>query len=328
MFKYILKRILWMIPILLGIILIVFTISYFTPGDPVKAILGTGYTEELAVLKRAELGLDRPFIIQYIEYVVDLVTKFDMGTSYAYGHAVSKEIIARIWVTFRIGVLSVIATAALGIPIGIISGTKQYSIIDYAVTLFSLFFAAMPGFWLALVCVIIFALYLQVLPATGLDHWYSYILPVMTNALTSVATVARMARSSTLEVYRADYIRTARAKGLKESKVITRHVLKNALVPVITVVGMQMGYVMAGSVIIENIFAIPGIGSYMLTGIVNRDYPIINSTVLVLAVCVCVMNLVVDIAYAYIDPRIKAQYESTSRRMKKLEQAKDEEAAA
>ncbi len=318
MFKYILKRLLWMIPIILGILLIVFTISYFTPGDAVKNILGTGYTEEAYIAKRAELGLDQPFIIQYINYVVNLVTKFDLGTSYTYGHAVSGEIASRFMVTFKIGLLSVLATAILGIPTGVISATHQYSLLDNSVTLLSLFFAAMPGFWLALVSILIFSLNLKLLPASGLQHWYSYILPVLTNALPSVASVSRMARSSTLEVLRMDYVRTARAKGLAESKVLTRHVLKNAMIPVITVVGMQMGYVMAGSVIVEAIFSIPGLGSYMLTGINNRDFPVINATVLVLAISVCVMNLVVDIAYAFIDPRIKAQYENTSKKKKKL----------
>ncbi len=326
MAKYIIKRLLWMIPIILGVLLIVFTISYFTPGDPVKAILGTGYTEEAYIAKRAELGLDQPFLVQYVKYVVDLVTKFDLGVSYTYGHDVAGEIIARIWTTFKLGFLSVIVTALLGIPTGIISATHQYSLLDNGITVLSLFFAAMPGFWLALVGILIFSLNLEWLPATGLEGWTSYILPVLTNALTSVANVARMARSSTLEVIRMDYIRTARAKGLKERTVIWRHVLKNAMIPVVTVVGMQMGFVMAGSVVIESIFSIPGLGSYMMTGINNRDYPVINATVLVLAICVCLMNLVVDVAYAYIDPRIKAQYENSKKRQKKMRQLHSEEA--
>lgn len=322
MAKYIIKRLLWMIPIILGVLLIVFTISYFTPGDPVKTILGTGYTEEAYYALRSELGLDQPFFVQFFNYVVDLVTKFDMGVSYTYGTSVSAEIITRVGITLKLGVLSVIVTAALGIPAGIISATHQYSALDNTVTVASLFFAAMPGFWLALVSILIFSLKLRWLPATGLDHWYSYILPVLTNALTSVANVARMARSSMLEVIRMDYIRTARAKGLKENVVIRRHALKNALVPVVTVVGMQMGFVMAGSVIVESIFSIPGLGSYMMTGINNRDYPVINATVLVLAISVCLMNLVVDLAYAYIDPRIKAQYEGGSKAKKRLAQRK------
>jgi len=315
-----------MIPIILGVLLIVFTISYFGPGDPVKAILGTGYTPEAYAAKRIELGLDQPFIVQYVKYIIDLL-RGDMGVSYTYGHAVSGEIAARVGITLKIGILSVIVTAALGIPAGILSATHQYSATDNIVTVISLFFAGMPGFWLALVSILLFSLTLRWLPATGLEHWYSYILPVLANALPSVANVARMTRSSTLEVIRMDYIRTARAKGLKEGVVIRRHVLKNALVPVVTVVGMQMGFVMAGSVIIESIFSIPGLGSYMMTGINNRDYPVINATVLILAISVCVMNLIVDIAYAYIDPRIKAQYESNSKRKKQIQQIKAGEAS-
>ena len=326
MSKYIIKRILWMIPIILGVLLIVFSISYFTPGDPVKAILGTGYTPEAYAAKRAELGLDQPFLIQFVNYILDLL-KGDMGVSYTYGHSVGGEIAARIWITLRIGILSVIVTAALGIPTGILSATHQYSAMDNIITVVTLFFAGMPAFWLALVSILIFSLNLRMLPATGLEHWYSYILPVLANALPSVANVARMARSSTLEVIRMDYIRTARAKGLKEGVVIRRHVLKNALVPVVTVVGMQMGFVMAGSVIVESIFSIPGLGSYMMTGINNRDYPVINATVLVLAISVCVMNLLVDIAYAYIDPRIKAQYENNSKRKKQIQELKAEGAS-
>lgn len=326
MLKYIIKRVLWMIPIILGVLLIVFTISYFTPGDPVKAILGTGYTPEAYAEKRLELGLDQPFFVQFVNYVIDLLHG-DMGVSYIYGHSVAGEIATRVGITLKIGVMGVIVTAALGIPAGIISATHQYSVLDSSVTVISLIFAGMPGFWLALVSVLLFSLTLRWLPATGLEHWYSYILPVLANALPSVANVARMARSSTLEVIRMDYIRTARAKGLKEGVVIRRHVLKNALVPVVTVVGMQMGFVMAGSVIVESIFSIPGLGSYMMTGINNRDYPVINATVLVLAISVCVMNLLVDIAYAYIDPRIKAQYENTSKRKKKIQAIKAEEAS-
>ena len=245
-----------------------------------------------------------------------------MGVSYTYGHSVAGEISTRIGITLKIGILSVIVTAALGIPTGLISAVRQYSAADNILTVLSLFFAGMPGFWLALVSILLFSLTLRWLPATGLDHWYSYILPVLANALPSVANVGRMTRSSTLEVIRMDYVRTARAKGLKEGIVIRRHVLKNALVPVVTVIGMQMGFVMAGSVIVESIFSIPGLGSYMMTGINNRDFPVINATVLVLAISVCVMNLLVDIAYAYIDPRIKAQYENTSKRKKKVREIK------
>lgn len=310
MIKYILKRVLLMIPVILGVLLIVFTISYFAPGDPVTAMLGSNYTEETYNAKREELGLDRSFVVQYADYVWGLVSRFDLGTSYSYGHSVSGEIANRFGATFAIGMLGVLATVIIGIPVGIVSATKQYSVLDYGLTAVSMFFAAMPGFWLALMMMLVFCLNLGWLPSSGLATWKSYILPVLSNALPSVAVVARMTRSSMLEVIRMDYIRTARAKGLKENKVILRHAMKNALIPVVTVVGMQMSMVMGGSVIIETIFSIPGLGNYLMSAISGRDYPVINGCVLVISLCICVMNLLVDIVYAYIDPRIKAQYMS------------------
>ncbi|MGM9615147.1 MAG: ABC transporter permease [Oscillospiraceae bacterium] len=306
--KYILKRLLWMIPVVLGVLLIVFFISYITPGDPVKIILGSNYTEEAYITKTQELGLDKPFLTQYVQYVVNMVTKGSMGTSYTYGHSVAEQIVSRMGITLKIGLLGVMLTVIVGVPIGVLSATKQYSVLDYSVTTLSTLFAAMPNFWLALLCILLFSLKLGWLPATGFGSWKQLVLPVVTNALTSVAVVARMARSSMLEVIRQDYIRTARAKGLREGAVIRRHALKNSLIPVLTVVGMQMSMVMGGSVIIETIFSIPGLGAYMMAGINARDYPVINGTVVVLSLSICLMNLLVDIAYAYVDPRIRSQY--------------------
>ena len=314
MARYIIKRLLWMIPVVLGVLLIVFFISYITPGDPVKIILGSNYTEEMYEAKTQELGLDKPFLVQYGRYVADLVTKGSMGTSYTYGRPVSAQIVSRIGITMEIGLLGVLLTIIIGVPIGVVSATKQYSVLDYSVTTLSTLFAAMPNFWLALLCILLFSLKLGWLPATGFGTWKQLVLPVVTNALTSVAVVARMARSSMLEVIRQDYIRTARAKGLREGTVIRRHALKNSLIPVLTVIGMQMSMVMGGSVIIETIFSIPGLGAYMMAGINARDYPVINGCVLVLSLSICVMNLLVDIAYAYVDPRIRSQYETRKKK--------------
>lgn len=309
--RFILKRILWIIPVCLGVLLIVFSISYFAPGDPVMSMLGTkGYTPEAYAALKAELGLDKPFFVQYFNYVVNIVTKFDFGTSYSYGHEVGPEILSRMGITLKLGLLSVLVTALIGVPCGIISATKQYSPLDYTVTVGSLFFAAMPNFWLSLVCILFFSLKLGWLPPNGVGGWRYLILPVMTNAMCSVASVSRMSRSSMLEVIRSDYIRTARAKGCTERSITLKHALRNAVIPIMTVVGMQLGSVIAGSVVIETIFSIPGLGSYMMNGISGRDYPIINACVLILAFCICLMNLVVDVAYAYVDPRIYAKYKS------------------
>lgn len=297
-----------MIPIILGVLLIVFAISYFTPGDPVANLLGDQYTEEMYAAKQAELGLDKPFLVQYVKYAWGVFTRFDFGTSYVYGHEVGKEIANRLLVTVKLGWLGILLSVCLGVPAGIISATKQYSVLDNAVTVFAMFFAAVPNFWLGLMLMLIFSLKLGWFPAAGIDSWKSWILPVLTQGLGAVAINTRMSRTSMLEVIRQDYIRTARAKGLSERVVVWKHALKNALIPVVTVVGSALGMTVGGSVIVESIFSIPGIGLYMMTGINNRDYNIINGTVVVMSACICIANLLVDILYAYIDPRIKAQY--------------------
>jgi peptide/nickel transport system permease protein len=323
MTKFILKRVLWIIPVCLGVLLIVFSISYFSPGDPVMSLLGTkGYTPEAYAELEAKLGLDKPFLTQYINYVKGIVTEFNFGTSYSYGHEVGPEILSRMGITLKLGLLSVLVTALLGVPFGIISATKQYSLLDYGVTVASLFFASMPNFWLAMVCIIIFSLKLGWLPPNGMNGWKYMILPVMTNAMSSVASVSRMSRSSMLEVIRADYIRTARAKGCSERSIIFKHELRNAIIPIMTVVGMQLGSVVAGSVVIETIFNIQGLGTYMMNGISGRDYPIINACVLVLAFCICIMNLLVDICYAYVDPRIHSKYVSVKTKDNKKKEGK------
>jgi peptide/nickel transport system permease protein len=305
-----------MIPVLFGVILVVFSISFFTPGDPVMAMLGNNYSEELYVIKAAEYGLDQPFWTQFFNYVVNIVTKFDFGKSYSTGLSVGSELAWRLGTTLKLGIGSTLMAIILGLLFGLLSAVKQYSIWDYLVTIFAMFFAAMPNFWLALMSQLLFALKLGWLPATGFDSWKSYVLPTLCGGLSGLAVLTRMTRSSMLEVIRQDYIRTARAKGLKEGVIIRRHALKNALIPVVTVIGMQLGMIMGGSVIIETIFSIPGIGLFMLNGINNRDYPVINGTTLLISTTVCVMNLIVDVAYAFIDPRIKAQYTSGKKKKK------------
>ncbi len=314
MIKYIIKRILWMIPVMLGVLLIVFTISYFSPGDPVKAMLGTNYTPEAYEALNAKLGLDKPFTVQFFNYIRNLVTKFDMGISYTTGFSVSSELMSRFPITLKIGLLSIVVTIVFGVPLGILSATKQYSITDYTVTSFALIIAAIPNFVLALFSVLIFSVNLRWLPLTGLDTWKAWILPVVANSFAFVAALARMTRTSMLEVIRQDYIRTARSKGMKERTVIFKHALPNALIPVVTTIGTHLSMLMAGSIIVETIFSIPGMGMYVMAGITGRDYPIINGCVLVLSLTVCVLNLLIDILYAFIDPRIKAQYVSKKKK--------------
>jgi len=312
--RYIIKRLLWVIPVMLGVLLIVFTISYLAPGDPVRTALGSGFTEERYLAKKAEMGLDKSFVVQLWNYLKNVVLHFDFGKSYLSNLSVKDEIVHRLPVTLGIGLLGVILTVIIGIPFGMVSAIKQYSIYDYSVTVLSLLFAAIPNFVGALLLILLFSVNLKWLPITGLDSWKAWILPVISNSIAGVAVVTRMSRTSILEVTRQDYIRTARAKGLEEGKVIRKHVLVNSLIPIITVIGGQMTMIVAGSVIVESLFSIPGLGMYLYTGISNRDYPIINGCVLLIAFFVCIMNLLTDIAYAFVDPRIKAQYRSKKRK--------------
>lgn len=308
MVKYIIKRILGMIPVLLGVMLIVFTINRLTPGDPVVSLLGSNYTQEQYEQKEHELGLDQPLVVQFADYVVDIVTKFDFGRSYQNNRKVGDEIAGRIGVTLALGLLGTLVTVAVGVPLGITAAKHQNSALDYIVTSISMFFASMPNFWMALMLIIIFSVNLHWVDATGLYSWSSWILPVLSIGLSPVAAVTRMTRSSMLEVIRQDYIRTARAKGMKSGVVIRKHALKNALINVLTVIGMQLSMIMGGSVIVESIFAIPGIGTYLMTSINFQDYPAIQGCVLIIAIAVCIMNLLVDLAYGFVDPRIMAQY--------------------
>ncbi|MGI5935677.1 MAG: ABC transporter permease [Oscillospiraceae bacterium] len=323
MAKFIIKRVLWMIPVLLGVILIVFIITRLTPGDPVAAVLGSNYTQEQYEQKKAEMGLDKPYPVQFVLYVKNLVTKFDLGTSYQSRRSVGDELLARFPTTLALGLLGVIVTALIGIPLGIVAATHQNSFFDYLVTTISMFFASMPNFWMALMMIIIFSLNLKLVPATGLGTWKAWILPILSLGLSPVASVTRMTRSSMLEVIRQDYIRTARAKGLEERVVIRKHALKNALINVVTVIGMQLSMIMGGSVIVESIFAIPGIGTYMMQGINSKDFPVVQGCVLIIALSVCIMNLLVDLVYGFIDPRIMAQYTAGKGRKKNDDSAKE-----
>lgn len=308
MLKYVLKNLLLVIPTMLGVIIIVFTINQFTPGDPVVLLLGADYTEEQYAEKQEELGLDKPYFVQLWNYLKGIVTKLDLGTSYSTKRPVSTEIGSRIWTSIKLGLMGIVLVVVIGIPIGILSATKQRSALDYTVTFLSLIFTSVPNFWFALMTIIVFSLRLGWFPASGLNRPSAYILPVIAIAITSITQVIRQTRSSMLEVVRQDYIQTARAKGLAERKIIYKHALRNALIPVVTLVGMQFGTVFAGSPVIEAIFNIPGMGTLLLTAINGKDYPCIQGIVLVLSAIVCVVNVLIDVLYGFLDPRIKAQY--------------------
>lgn len=316
--RYIVTRILWIIPVMLCAIFVVFAISFIDPADPVAAMLGGSYTQEQYDAKAAEMGTDRSFWEQFGSYLGNLVTKGDLGTSWSTKRPVSLEISERIGVTLKLAVISIIIAVLLGLPFGIISATKQYSWADKIVVVLSLLFASVPGFWLALMLMIAFALNLHWLPASGLGDWRNWVLPALASGLSFIATITRMTRSSMLDVVRQDYIRTARAKGLPERTVTMKHAVRNALIPIITVVGFQFGLLVSGSILVETIFNLPGLGTLMMSAISNRDYPVIQGCVVVLSAFICVINLLVDLAYGFVDPRIMEQIKSgKSRRHKK-----------
>lgn len=307
MTKYVLKSALMVIPTILAVVFIVFTINYFTPGDPVAVFYDFDYTEEQYAEKAAEWGLDQPFLTQFVNYVKNIVTKFDFGYSYFSGNRVMSELSARFPVSLKLGLISILLTVVIGVPFGIISATRQYSVLDYGVTFVSLFFAAVPGFWLSMIMILIFSSRLGWLPSSGLTSWTCYIMPVVASSAQYIASVTRQTRSSMLEVVRQDYIRTARAKGVSEHDVIWKHALRNALIPVVTLIGMQAGAVIAGSAIIEAVHSFPGMGSLMMTAINNKDYNTIQAVVVLLSGVVCLINLLVDIIYCVIDPRVKVR---------------------
>jgi peptide/nickel transport system permease protein len=309
MAKYIVKRLLLMIPVLIGVSFIVFGIMSFTPGDPASAILGTSATKEQIAKLNNELGMNDPFLVRYLRYVGGAIHG-DFGTSYRTRKAVFGEIFSRFGTTFRIDVFAIWLAVLIGVPIGVISAVKQYSGVDFVSTIMAMFFASVPQFWLAMMFVMVFSLKLGLLPSTftGTITLKHYIMPVITLAMATAASILRLTRSNMLETIRQDYVRTARAKGASERKVIYKHALRNALLPVITVVGNEFGYLLGGTVIVEAIFGIPGLGSLTITSIRAKDIPQTTACILFLSLLNVVIVLVVDILYAYIDPRIKAKY--------------------
>lgn len=308
MHKYVFRRLLLMIPVILGVTFIIFSMMYFTPGDPARIILGESAKAEDVARLRDELGLNDPYFVQFGNYVKKAVLEQDIGNSYATKRPVVTEITDRFPTTLKLAALSIVIAVAIGIPVGIVSATKQYSLFDNISMVLALMGMSMPNFWQGLLLILFFSVYLGWLPSSGFSSFKHMILPAVTIGTSTIAVIARMTRSSMLEVIRQDYIRTARAKGQVESKVINHHALKNALIPIITVVGIQFGYLLSGAVLTESIFAVPGVGRLMVTSIKERDFPVVQGSVLFIAVAFSLVNLMVDILYAFVDPRIRSQY--------------------
>ena len=308
MLRFIGRRLLVMIPVLLGVLIIVYALSCFMPGDPVINKLGTqNYTQEQYDAMEHQLGLDQPFVVRLGSYLWGVVTRLDLGESYATNRPVTESLAQRVGVSIQLGLMSLCLAGILGIPIGIFSAVRQNTIPDYTITTLSIILASLPGFWLAMEAILIFSAKLRILPASGLTSWKHYIMPVACASMMTLASLVRMTRSSMLEVIRQDYIRTARAKGVSRLKIIFGHALKNALIPVITYFGPMLAYIVTGSLVVEQIFAVPGIGRAFVSSITNRDYTMIMGTTIILASLIVIMNLVSDILYKVVDPRINLE---------------------
>ena len=304
MLKYISKRIIYLIPVLIGIVFLVFTIMYFSPGDPAKLILGDRAPEEQVAALRHELGLDLPYYQQLFNYIKNAIHG-DFGNSYQLRMPVWDIIKLRFPLTLQLTTFTMLIAVLIGVPVGILSAVKQYSVIDAFSVVFALLMASIPGFWLGMLLMLLFSLNLGWLPSSGYEGVKWLILPSITLGFINCATIMRMTRSSMLEVVRQDFIRTARAKGATEKRVVFRHALKNAIIPVITVVGTAFGSSLGGAVVTETVFGLPGMGTQIITAIRQKDNPVVLASVIVIALAFSLVNLIVDILYTYIDPRIR-----------------------
>ena len=314
MVKYIIKRLLMMIPVILAVTVMIFTIMYFTPGDPAVIILGSNVSQDQLDAKREELGLNKPYLTRLVDYMGNVFLKFDFGQSYVNNRSISEQILERFPRTLVIATLSVLLSILVGVPLGIVAATNQYSWKDNFSMFIALIASSMPGFWIALMMSLLFALQLKWLPSSGISSWTCFIMPVVATAIGGTAVMARQTRSSMLEVIRSDYITTARAKGQTERKVIYRHALRNALIPIVTCAGAGFGFQLGGALVAEAVFSVPGLGLYIMNAINQRDYPAIQGSVIFIAIMFGLVMLLVDIIYAFVDPRIKSQYQSERRK--------------
>jgi len=311
-FRFILRRILFVIPVCLGISMVVFLLIHLVPGDPARVMLGLQANDEKVAQIHEQLGLDRPLPVQYVDWLGHLL-QGDMGQSYLTGEGVVHAVLGRMPATLTLTVAAFLISLLIAVPMGIISGTRPYTRFDYAAMIFTQLGVAIPEFWLGIMLILIFSLHVGGLPPSGYVplgdnalEWFKHlVLPAITVGLINAAVLTRFLRSSMLEVMHQDFIRTARAKGVMNRNVIMVHTLKNALIPTVTVIGLQFAFMLGGVVVVEVIFAWPGVGRLALDAIYRRDYPMVQGAVLAVALTFVLINLVVDILYAYLDPRIK-----------------------
>lgn len=307
MSRYVIKRLVMLIPVLIGVTFLVYFIISLSPGDTAAMLAGEDADAATIEALRHELGLDQPVPVQYARYMLNLL-QGDMGNSYKTGRPVTNMIVSCFPNTAKLAFWSILVAVGIALPIGIISATKQYSMFDNVGMVVALIGVATPNFWLGLMMIILFSLNLGWLPSGGNKGWSSYIMPAITLGTGDAALITRMTRSSMLEVIRADYIRTARAKGVPENKVVYQHALRNALIPVVTAIGLQFGSLLGGATLTETVFAWPGIGRSTVDSIKTKDTTQVLGNIIILTITFSCVNLLVDILYAFIDPRIKAQY--------------------
>jgi peptide/nickel transport system permease protein len=304
--QYAIRRLLQLVPVMLSVTVIVFLLLHLIPGDPAEILAGEGATIEDIQAIRTQLGLDKPLIVQYITYMKNIF-KGDLGRSMRTRRPVLREIMDRYFNTILLAACSVVVMVFLGISTGILSAIKQYSWLDNVSMVVALFGVSMPVYWLGLMLMLLFSVYLGIFPTSGIGTFKNLVLPSITLGASATAVVARLTRSSMLEVIRQDYIRTARAKGLSEFIIIMRHALKNALIPVVTIVFLRFGVLLGGAVLSETVFAWPGIGWLMIDSIWARDYPVVQGCILMVAISFVIINLFTDLLYGFIDPRIRYQ---------------------
>ncbi|GAC1472946.1 MAG: ABC transporter permease [Candidatus Dormibacteraceae bacterium] len=303
MITYVARRVLASVPTLWGVATVVFVMARLLPGDPARVIAGVLASPEDVEHIRRQMGLDQPLLVQY-GYFMGSLLRLDLGTSAHTNAPVVEEIGSRLPYTVELAVLALAIAITVGLLAGVAAAVRRNTMLDLVISSLSVFGVSMPVYWLGLMMIIVFAIYLHVLPAAGADEPTSIVMPAITLALFSLALIARMTRSSMLEVLGQDFVRTARAKGAPFRLVVFRHALRNALLPIMTVVGLQFGALLGGAVVTETVFAWPGVGRLLIDSIFFRDYPVVQGLVLMFGTTFVVINLLVDLLYAYVDPRI------------------------
>lgn len=316
MLRYFIKRILLMIPVLIGVSIIVFILQAVAPGDPATIQLGYNASEEAKAEWNANFDLDKPLVVQYLLFMKNLVFKGDVGKSYRTGRSVSSEVTARLRVSIVIALVSTIIAACIGIPLGIISAKHRGKFLDAFARIFGIAGISLPNFWFAFLLILFFSVKLKWFPVSGLYGFKHYILPCLCMGILGSASVLRITRSAVLDNISQDFVRTARAKGVPEKQVMRHHIIKNSLIPIVNIIGMQFAHAIGGTTVTETVFVITGLGLYLVNGVNARDFNVLRACVLVIAIAVGIMNLLVDLVYAFIDPRVKAKFANSSKKIK------------